>query len=329
MKLIALQRLHDLSKYCVASITYHETHIELDGQPNDIITTSRTLVELLEDIQIVQHPILISPTLCQSFNNNTKGKNVPSIVVNESGISYICSAGAEAARYAKNHIKNPIKARVYGAAPDVLLSLRPEIAEIEKKHIVEVTMKDKECLNVWGYVSADVRKAKEALIELVHCKTKTQQALNCTPQIASYLHHILFVQERSSSVQLFVSSLQAQLLSADGQLLIEGTEDVLKDVEDKLIRHLFPPELMFESIEYNCNSRFLSQIKQDYLHPLKKQFNFTYVITDSSDEGFTVIVYSKNHKDLEAVITNMKVHCRNFNNQDYIKRNWNTITRMT
>lgn len=306
MKLIALQKLHDLSK-CRASITYHETCIELEGQPDDVSTTRSTLESILTDILIVQHPTLISPTLCQSFNKNTKGKNVSAVVINESGITYVCSAGAEAAQYAKNHVKNPIKATVYGAAPDALMSSCSEVAQIEKEHTVEIIMKDKESLLVWGYVPADVKKAKEALIEIVNCKKKVQRPLNCSPPIASYLHHVLFVQERSSHVQSFVSSLQAQLLSVDGQLLLEGNADILKDEEDKLKEHFFPHELMFESIEYNCNSRFISQVKQDYLHPLKKQFHFVYVITDQSEEGFTVTIYTKNHENFKTVITNMKV----------------------
>ena len=267
IKLVALQKLYDLSKLCKASITYHETCIELDGQPDDVTDARSILLNLLEDIRIVQHPTPMSVPLCQSFNKNAKAGNVPAVVVSEAGISYTCCAGAEAERYAR---KNPSKATVHCAAAEVLLSLSSEIMGIETKHTVNVTMKDANSILVCGYVSVDVKKAKEALIEIVKCKAKVQQTLNCSPPIASYLHYILFTKERSPSTRSFISSLQAELVSLDGQLLLEGTKDTLEVVEKKLMERFVPSELMFEVIEYMCSNRFISQLKQDYLQPLKK-----------------------------------------------------------
>ena len=84
-----------------------------------------------------------------------------------------------------------------------------------------------------------------------------------------------------------MSSLKVQLTSQNEIVYIEGPDSSITEEEKKLINFFAPPELLYKTLSYDSDCRFISQIESACLRDLHKQQQFTYLITRHSKHCHT------------------------------------------
>lgn len=178
-------------------------------------------------------------------------------------------------------------------------------------------------ITILGFQEQGIRGAKEELQNLIKTHSEQTITFDCKPEEVIYLLKVKGEESRS----LF-SSLPAKVIIKDNEIQLFGSIESIEKSKEK-IRGGPLLDLHCKRFQFQCNFKFLSQMKESLLKPLKaeQKLPFQWLIIQSQSrssslrksdnetksescteaDGFDIIIYSKDKSAFDKVCESLEV----------------------
>ena len=201
------------------------------------------------------------------------------------------------------------------------ISSHPEnsFAKLEETYLVAfVTTEDK--IFIRGFVKENVHAVHKLLVTSPVRKVP----LACSPEQAQYLRYVL-IEQPGEDAKSFLSSLPATVLAdrSKSGILLSGNTQAIEATQTQILEGPFLTGLLHRCFPFECNFKFLSQIRDHVLKPLKSETaNFIFLTSDvgttkrgggggrhsqKGEAGFNISVFSREPAIFEKVCQHLSV----------------------
>ena len=257
---------------------------------------------------------------------------------------YLC-ANSESKMSEVDKMINEPQVQIVHASFDVFKTIREkfttEVYKIESDNLVEISFDVVKQISVKSYLRNSVHKAKGEILSLVRSLKRTKEQLCCPSPIRAYINHIICERKLSPEQHKLYLSLEVEVITEDNTIFLEGLRTSIATEEEKLISGLVPKTLNYEEFKFSCNQKFIPQIKNNFLRPLRDRYDFIHIVScpiaaaepnvaikngrrkssnvsrqrsRNATDGFSIFVYSTNKSDFRELVSSIKVSTCTFSN---------------
>ena len=303
-------------QYCVIVSGYSEGSTVVRFEGSSSIRDARVMFERYMQRIIIDSIQLPCAELIPSANKRLEREGLQAFVTQMESIAptvklYACDSVQmeNAMRVLK---KRPFENYVDVPTEDLSPELRSKILDLKATHGVVISIQPNKVL-ISSYVKDDTHAARQDVERLVAEVTKLSLPLKCSQQYHSYLNMVL-INKPTKERQAIVSSLPAEISFIRGEIILTGTRQAIQQAQEKL-QSCVLSNLQHRVFKFHCNTRFLSQIKQYVLIPMKAQEELDFVYFDdmskkpsnTESKEFSIVIFSQIHDHFNQICTELEV----------------------
>ena len=204
----------------------------------------------------------------------------------------------------------PFENCVYFPTADGLSSdLNNKILDFQTTHKVAIAIQGNKIV-ITSYDKDSVHAARHDVEQLLSELTKQSLSLKC-PQLHHLYLNTILLKIPTEEAKAFVASLPAKIDFKKGEILLTGTQQAIEQAEKTLLSS-FLCDLQHKEYRFNCNTRFLSQIKQYVFTVLREQEKLDFVYTDdmprkAEAKEFRIVIFSRVHNHFIQICKELEV----------------------
>lgn len=169
---------------------------------------------------------------------------------------------------------DPIERSILPSTESAVLTVRSKMAKLERKHSVAINIQqeNKNLIVIHSFVLEDVESVVAKLTQSLEGLFLKDVPLKCLqPEHHAYLRIVLLMRPTEEGKTLLSAILPVTLsYSKFGQIVLQGAAHLMEKAESQILQSSLCQGLLFRQFMFTCQSKFLQQIEECVLRPMKK-----------------------------------------------------------